>query len=251
MAQQQILKSARLPGGGNIIDVEGDLMGAKDSLAHCVSACLAMGKGIAVHFKNQFGNVDALKKQNIGVGGVAFLSRPQENRFIYYLITKPRYHHKPTYDTLRASLKQMVSHMTKNAVPSVSIPELGCGLDGLQWDKVYNMLTEEFANTGINVTVYHFRGQGMTAQPSLPANSTPAFPSAAAAAAAAASSSNNNNTATNSGSKATQQQQKQQQQKQNEQVQQQQQQQPETKDSSNKKKSDDKDKFPDLSSLGK
>jgi O-acetyl-ADP-ribose deacetylase (regulator of RNase III) len=163
-----ILSSTRLPGGGAILDVEGDLMQATDSLCHCVSACLGMGKGIALAFRSNFGNVDKLKAQNIGVGGVAILPRPEENRFIYYLITKPRYSDKPTYDTLRASLKSMIAHMKQNTISSLSIPELGCGLDGLKWDNVFNMLCEEFGGTGINITVYHYRGKGMTAPPTLP-----------------------------------------------------------------------------------
>jgi hypothetical protein len=70
---------------------KGDLFSAnpEDSLAHCVSRCLAMGKGIAVHFKEQFGGVDDLRKQDKQIGETAVLKR--DNRFIYYLITKERY----------------------------------------------------------------------------------------------------------------------------------------------------------------
>ena len=35
-----------------------------DSLVHCVSADLRMGKGIAVVFKNKFGGVEELKAQS-------------------------------------------------------------------------------------------------------------------------------------------------------------------------------------------
>uniref|UniRef100_A0A3B3W0X7 Macro domain-containing protein n=1 Tax=Poecilia latipinna TaxID=48699 RepID=A0A3B3W0X7_9TELE len=46
--------------------VTGDLFSAPDqeSLAHCVSEDLRMGKGIAVLFKKNFGRVDALKEQS-------------------------------------------------------------------------------------------------------------------------------------------------------------------------------------------
>lgn len=39
----------------------GDLFESRDSLAHCVSECLAMGKGVATGFKELFGGVNDLK----------------------------------------------------------------------------------------------------------------------------------------------------------------------------------------------
>ena len=45
----------------------GDLFScdSESSLAHCVSADLHMGKGIAVLFKKKFGRVPELKKQGM------------------------------------------------------------------------------------------------------------------------------------------------------------------------------------------
>ena len=49
----------------NFSTVRGDLFSCPDtaSLAHCVSADMRMGKGIAVEFKERYGHVDELKKQ--------------------------------------------------------------------------------------------------------------------------------------------------------------------------------------------
>lgn len=141
--------------GGQITELYGDLMTSPDSLCHCVSACLAMGKGIAVLFKQAFGRVDELKAQKVGVGGVAVLDAGP--RFIYYLITKPRYFDKPTYDTLAASLVCMREHMTATGTKAISMPELGCGLDGLEWPQVHALLRQVFEGSGIHITVYHFK----------------------------------------------------------------------------------------------
>jgi hypothetical protein len=142
---------------GQIIEVYGDLMTATDSLCHCVSACMAMGKGIAVLFRQAFGQVDVLKNQRVGVGGVAILQDPERGRFIYYLVTKPKYSDKPTYDTLAASLTAMREHMLAHGITSVSMPELGCGLDGLQWPAVLELLQVVFGQTGFTLKVYHFK----------------------------------------------------------------------------------------------
>lgn len=137
-----------------LLDARGDLFTcpATECLAHCVSKDLRMGKGIAVIFKNKFRGVDELKRQGKDVGDVAVLKR--DERFIYYLITKPHVYDKPTYDTLRASLEAMKSHCKEHHVTNVSMPQIGCGLDKLEWDKVSDVLKEVFGDTAITITVY-------------------------------------------------------------------------------------------------
>lgn len=94
-----------------ISEVEGDLFSAPKthSLAHCVGADLAMGAGIAVKFKQVYGKVDELRAQKAASGEVAVLKDDQ--RYIYYLVTKPQSWGKPTYESLQASLEQMREHM--------------------------------------------------------------------------------------------------------------------------------------------
>ncbi|KAH8379268.1 hypothetical protein KR009_003972, partial [Drosophila setifemur] len=127
-----------------ISEVDGDLFSAPmtHSLAHCVGADLAMGAGIAVKFKEVFGQLDELRSQNATSGGVAVLKNDQ--RYIYYMVTKPQSWGKPTYDSLQASLEQMREHMRKNRVDKLAIPKIGCGIDGLEWDKVNAVLEYVF-----------------------------------------------------------------------------------------------------------
>ena len=72
----------------------------------------------------------------------------------YFKVTKERCFNKPTYDTLRSSLVAMRDHCVSQGVTSVSMPRIGCGLDGLQWPKVKNVIGHVFQDTNINVTVY-------------------------------------------------------------------------------------------------
>lgn len=149
-----------------IIEKQGDLF--KDStvsvFAHCVSRDLAMGRGIALEFKRRFGSVFELQCQRKDVGEVAVLNlredaalirmRQQEGlgsgfvyipNFIYYLVTKANYYDKPTMDTLRQSLVAMREHMILHGVTTVGIPRIGCGLDGLKWPRVKELLMEVFS----------------------------------------------------------------------------------------------------------
>ncbi|KAF6365007.1 ADP-ribose glycohydrolase OARD1 isoform X1 [Panthera pardus] len=142
------------PEGSRITYVKGDLFACPktDSLAHCISEDCRMGAGIAVLFKKKFGGVQELLNQQKKSGEVAVLKR--DGRYIYYLITKKRASHKPTYENLQKSLEAMKSHCLKNGVTDLSMPRIGCGLDRLQWENVSAMIEEVFEATDIRITVY-------------------------------------------------------------------------------------------------
>lgn len=154
-------------------EVVGDLFAAPKthSLAHCVAADLKMGAGIAIKFRDTFKQIDKLKQQNVRAGGVAVLQ--DQSRFIYYLITKNDTYKKPTYQDMFLSLEAMKVHMVrrlmKNQIPhfmlqnllqkqnnvsKLSIPRIGCGLDGLKWEKVKDQLMEVFGDEPFEIDVY-------------------------------------------------------------------------------------------------
>ncbi|XP_051890885.1 ADP-ribose glycohydrolase OARD1-like isoform X2 [Pristis pectinata] len=134
--------------------VTGDLFKCppEESLAHCISEDCRMGAGIAVAFKERFGCVKQLLDQKKKTGEVAVLKKNQG--YIYYLITKKRAFHKPTYESLQRSLEAMKKHCISNEVMRISMPRIGCGLDKLSWNEVAVRIQEVFKNTNIVITVY-------------------------------------------------------------------------------------------------
>jgi O-acetyl-ADP-ribose deacetylase (regulator of RNase III) len=137
-------------------EMQGDLFDSNASLCHCVSEDLVMGKGIAEGFKERFKQVKELKSQHVKVGGMATLQ--DETRFIYYLVTKRKYFHKPTYESLRNSLKQMKQHMEQNKITDLAMPRIGCGLDRLEWTKVKEMILRLFGDCdNLKIIVYEKR----------------------------------------------------------------------------------------------
>lgn len=96
-----------------------------------------------------------LKGQNVPVGGVAVLAR--QDRFVYYLITKEHYYDKPTYQTLSQSLEAMRNNILLEDVKHLAMPKIGCGLDGLQWSKVKDLIEEVFRDVDVEITVWTFR----------------------------------------------------------------------------------------------
>ena len=110
-----------------------------DSIAHCISADFKMSSGIAQELKLQFPTKIPTKEMvnNAPLWPQVF---NQSQRFLYHLITKRRYFHKPTYKNLRASLIGLRTHAETNNVTRISLPRIGCGLDKLDWKKVMDMI---------------------------------------------------------------------------------------------------------------
>ena len=136
----------------HLLEKEGNLLDSDESIAHCVSADFKMAAGVARKIKQQF----PLKKPTPNsVRQKALWPQIVEKlqRFVYHMITKTRYFHKPTYKALRASLLALESHAETNNVTRISMPRVGCGLDQLDWQKVRDMIQDVFHGSIVQVTV--------------------------------------------------------------------------------------------------
>lgn len=132
-------------------EIEADLFTVPvASLAHCVSADLAMSKGIAALFRSRFGHVDVLRRQE-GVVRVLRYEHPYSH--IFYLVTKQNFWDKPTYESLYVALVALHAIIVNERVTSIALPLIGCGLDRLNWNRVREMLFQIFRNTDLEMTV--------------------------------------------------------------------------------------------------
>ena len=130
---------------------KGNLFNERSSLAHCVSLDFEMSAGIALTFKQKYGGIVELKQQKRKVGECSILQR--DDKFIFYLITKERYFHKPTLENLRKSLEYLRELCSTYDVTNLSMPRIGCGMDNLDWDAVRDTIKDVFKNTDINITI--------------------------------------------------------------------------------------------------
>lgn len=120
-------------------------------LAHCISADFALGAGIAKTFDEVynmrfklFRNYDNYEYS----GGDAL---PVDN--VFNLVTKKKCWHKPTYYSLRESLEMMKEQMDFLGATKLAMPWIGCGLDRLQKDQVYDIICEVFEDTNIEIVI--------------------------------------------------------------------------------------------------
>ncbi|CAI6353956.1 unnamed protein product [Macrosiphum euphorbiae] len=123
----------------------------KLATAHCVSEDFQMGKCIAVNFKLKYGSLGALMDQKVRVRGVAELKPSDEGQqlYVFYLVTKVLFHHKPTLQSLAESLLLLRDRLLDLSTNQLIIPKLGCNLDRLNWYQVRGLLFDTFESCGM------------------------------------------------------------------------------------------------------
>ena len=75
------------------------------------------------------------------------------NTTVYNLVTKAYVYEKPTYDGFTAAIQRLKNCMVRDGKTKLAIPKLGCGIDGLEWERVKTIIQTTFAGTHINIVV--------------------------------------------------------------------------------------------------
>lgn len=135
---------------------KGDLFAAEIlsnyTLCHCISSDFALGAGIAKEFA-KMGVKKALcenfPKQWQGRGYC--LITVTNGVTVTNLVTKERYFHKPTLETLQQALEDFRAQALKMGIKRVAMPKIGCVLDKLDWEDVREIIKGVFDDTEIEL----------------------------------------------------------------------------------------------------
>lgn len=120
-------------------------------LAHCISSDFALGAGIAKTFDSVYNMRFKLFRNYPDYkynGGDALLIAN-----VFNLVTKEKYWHKPTYDSLREALEMMKEQMDFVGATKLAMPKIASGLDRLNWSQVYDIICEVFEDTDIEIVI--------------------------------------------------------------------------------------------------
>lgn len=133
-----------------------DVLGAPSEfvVAHCISADLRLGAGIARSIQERYGPRQELNRVRHAVGTAAFTST---GRPIYHLVTKRRFFHRPSYGALERCLQHLKWQMLARRQFFLAIPELGCGRDCLHLPTVLELIQRTFGDSDIQVAMYHYK----------------------------------------------------------------------------------------------
>lgn len=135
---------------------KGDLFTAGDEyyLAHCISADFALGAGIAKQFTARLDMKNRLKTEYGDISTGDRVGRVFTVDRVFNLVTKSRYFHKPTYETLKKCLEEMRDIMEQQDIKRLAMPKIGCGLDKLKWECVESIIGDVFGGTDVEIAVY-------------------------------------------------------------------------------------------------
>ena len=147
--------------------IKGDILKADaEALVNTVNCVGVMGRGIALQFRKAFPeNFKAYKsacdKKQLhpGIMFVYDLNRFQNPRYVVNFPTKRHWKGKSKTEDIESGLEALVQEVSKRNIRSIAIPPLGCGLGGLDWTQVKQIIEKAFnALPGVNVLLYEPAG---------------------------------------------------------------------------------------------
>ena len=141
---------------------QGDLFSeeilSKYTLCHCISSDFALGAGIAKVFAKMGVKkklIEQYPKQWQGRGYCLFTET--EDALVANLVTKERYFHKPTLETLKQSLSDLREQALSRDLKKLAMPKIGCGLDKLRWEDVSEVIKDVFDDTDIEIVIRYIQ----------------------------------------------------------------------------------------------
>ena len=144
---------------GNIFEAD------VDALVNTVNCVGVMGRGLALQFKRAFpanfkAYKDACDADQVKVGEMFVFETGQltNPRWIINFPTKRHWRSKSRLEDVDAGLFALADEIQSLAIQSIAIPPLGCGLGGLNWPDVRELMEKHLADTDADVVVYEPKG---------------------------------------------------------------------------------------------
>ncbi len=143
--------------------VQGDLLQAEAvALVNTVNTVGAMGKGIALQFKQAFPeNYDfyqsACKRGEVQLGKMLLfrVGKLTNPRYIINFPTKQHWRGKSQIEDIETGLVDLIKVIKTEQIRSIAIPPLGCGNGGLKWEDVRPLIERAFVELPeINVLLF-------------------------------------------------------------------------------------------------
>lgn len=124
------------------------------ALCHCISSDFALGAGIAKAFAQMGVKKQLCEKHPKEWQGRGYCLITETNGVkVGNLVTKERYFHKPTLETLRQALENFHEQALEMRLQRIAMPKIGCGLDKLDWADVQKVIKDVFSDTEFKILV--------------------------------------------------------------------------------------------------
>ena len=129
------------------------------AIVNPVNCVGVMGRGLALQFKRRHPDAflayrDACAEGRIGPGRVfTFTTRLAAPRWIVHFPTKRHWRERSRIEDIAAGLADLAAIVRREAIPSIAVPPLGCGLGGLDWQAVRPLIASALGELPATVIV--------------------------------------------------------------------------------------------------
>ena len=140
---------------GNLFDSQAE------AYVNAVNCKGVMGKGIALQFKRTYPDMFREYKARCERGEVRLgelTTFQAESKLVVNFPTKDHWRSKSTLEPIRTGLAALRELIEQEAIPSIALPALGCGLGGLEWRTVKVEIEKALDGLlGVEVEIYEPR----------------------------------------------------------------------------------------------
>jgi len=133
-----------------------------EALVNTVNTFGVMGKGIALQFKNAFPNnykiyARAYKEKSFNIGQLLVTEEESllyGKKTIINFPTKTDWRKPSKYSYIEKGLVELVKTIKERGIKSITIPALGVGNGGLDWNKVKAIIEKYLSDLDCIITIY-------------------------------------------------------------------------------------------------
>lgn len=142
-----------------ILEIKGDLFSTPDKLiVHGCNNRGVMGSGVAAVIKKLYPIAFETYKNSIKDLGTVSYSR-EKNKIIANAITQNGYgfdgKRYVSYAAVKSCMRNIRVYAEDHNIDSISMPRIGAGLGGGDWETILQIIENEFSKTEIKVTIYY------------------------------------------------------------------------------------------------
>ena len=143
-----------------------------EAIVNTVNCVGVMGRGIALQFKKKYPEnfkkyATACKNEEVAIGKI-FVFKTKASMYPKYIINFPTKYHwrgKSKIEYIVQGLDDLLNVILKEEIKSVALPPLGCGLGGLNWKDVKEVIEKKLSKlTDTKVIVFEPKGSPETHQ---------------------------------------------------------------------------------------
>lgn len=129
-----------------------------EALVNAVNCVGVMGKGLALEFKKRYPKNYANYRTYCNMGklwpGTLHTTHFEGEPIIINFATKDHWRNPSHIEWIQWGCVELRKFIQNNNITSIAIPALGCGLGGLLWSEVRQVLVETLGDLETDVIIY-------------------------------------------------------------------------------------------------